>query len=1157
MQYKLFLTVIAWVGMALLGGLQVSAKTKAGLADMTRRAAAEGIVLLKNENEVLPLTPDRTVSVFGRIQVDYFACGYGSGGDVKTPYIINIVDAMRRHPSLRINEALADIYQHWCRQNPPGNGSWGNWPLNHPEMPLDDAVVAAAAAVSDTAVVVIGRSAGEDRETKLEKGSYYLTDEEEQMLARVSGHFEHIVVLLNSGNIIDMSWMGQYEHLDAVLYIWQGGMQGGVAVADVLSGDVSPSGKLTATIAKQYSDYPTSGKSGGEKVFGGWNFSNYVEDIFVGYRYFETFAEDAVLYPFGYGLSYTDFEVETCKVDESNGRLTVDVTVKNTGSTYAGKEVVQVYYGAPQGALGKAVKSLAAYAKTRTLAPGESENIQLSFKVDNMASYDDSGKTGHKSAYVLEAGEYPVYVGNSVRTAVKAGAHTESRLRVIRQMTEVSAVPGKSRFKRLRVARDRHGKITPVYEDVPTRTVPLASVIQNNLPKDIRQTGDRDIKLLDVFSGKADMKMFVAQLSVDELEALCRGDHNMGSSLGAPGNASVFGGVSPSLRDKGVVPVTTVDGPSGIRLTASASLLPIGTTLACSWNDRMVEELYALVGREMLLNQADVLLAPGMNIQRDPLCGRNFEYFSEDPLLTGQMGAGVVRGLQSQGVSATPKHFGLNNQETRRNVHDSRCSERAIREIYMKAFEIVVKTAAPQNIMASYNKINGVYSHYHYDLFTMLLRAEWGYDGVVMTDWWIKPGECPDNATIYDNAYRVQAQVDVLMPGEGPGDGAKDRSLLTSYESGKGIALGEMQRSAANTLRHVMRSPAFREANGLDLYAYTAGEHCFSVQQKVVDAPRLTSLSLEGKPLQAFNPLVLDYEVYVPEGAEIPQWNAVASPAGQLEISPATASSPVATIKVSNDGAHMSYRIFFTDRAGLEPLVENPVYAKVSGLYVNGEELRQFYPKELEYNVVVPDLTDVRITADAPAGVTIKVIKKQVGDVVVVRAESPHQAMEYQLYLTTEAGEGMPVLKRIEIGDQGATKLQAEDFMYKTSAINTQPCEDDEGGLNLGWTTSGSYLLYAIHVKKSGTYSLSPRVASNVSAITQLSYNIEVNGDVVASYIHGGTGGWQSWQSMEPKQIYLEKGDHKLRLHFITSDVNLNYLDFTPDNVNSSVSSVF
>jgi beta-glucosidase-like glycosyl hydrolase len=1127
-------------------GSQVFAETEVGLADMTRMAAAEGIVLLKNANQVLPLKAERNVSIFGRIQVDYFACGYGSGGDVKTPYTINILDAMRQHPGISINTSLAAIYEDWSRENPPDNGSWGNWPLNHVEMPLEDQVVKGAAAASDIAFVVIGRAAGEDRETQLEEGSYYLTDDEKRMLGQVNRYFKHIVVLLNSGNIFDMAWLSDYEHIDAVLYVWQGGMQGGKAVADVLSGDVSPSGKMMATIAKRYEDYPTSGESGGEKVFGGWDFSNYVEDIYVGYRYFETFAPDAVLYPFGYGLSYTDFEIQVNDSKVSDGMYTVDVSVKNIGRMYSGKEVVQVYYGAPQGKLGKAVKSLAAYAKTRTLGPGESENIQLSFSVDDMASYDDAGVTGHKSAYVLEAGEYPVYVGNSVRSAVQAGVHVEPALRVTQQLGELAPVERDCKFKRLKASVDPNGNLIPVYEDVPTRTVSLEAAIKNKLPEQFDLTKNSGMNLVDVFNGKTAMKDFAAQLSLEELEALCRGDYVMGSGLGAPGNAAVFGGVSPSLRNKGVVPVTAIDGPSGIRLTASASLLPIGTVLACTWNDRIVEDLYRLVGREMIRNQADVLLAPGMNIQRDPLCGRNFEYFSEDPLLTGQMGANVVRGLQSEGVSATPKHFGLNNQETRRNMHDSRCSERAIREIYAKAFEIVVKTAAPQNIMASYNKINGVYSHYNYDLFTAMLREEWGYEGAVMTDWWMKPGESPDNHNIYDNAYRVQAQVDVLMPGVGPIDGRDDMSLLDSYESGKGITLGEMQRSAVNTLNYVMKSPAFRRANGLDLYDYTAPGNHFLVNQDVIETPRLESLSLDGEPLAVFDSLILDYHVYSPNPEVLPEVTAQAVEDCRVEVGKPTDGSKVITIKVSNAQAQTIYRVYYTNAAGLEPSVKDPVYAKALNIYVNRKEIPAFYPGVYEYQATVPSLRNAAITVDTPEGAKYKVAKDLDTGLAVVRVESPHQAMEYRIFLEQSDRIARSRSKTVKISPSGSTKVQAEDFIYmQSSTIQTQECEDRGRGLNIGWAAPGDYLLYRINVKKSGEYLLNPRIASSVSSLTQISYNIELDGEVVTSYVHGGTGGWQNWESMDARKIYLEAGLHKLRIYFNSADVNVNYLEFT------------
>ena len=1136
------------VNMCLFLGNQAFAETQVGLADMSRLAAAESLVLLKNENQVLPLTPNRNVSIFGRIQVDYFACGYGSGGDVKTPYTVNLLEALRKHPGIAVNETLGAVYDAWCHENPPDNGSWGNWPLNHSEMALDAAVVAQAAEDSDTAVVIIGRSAGEDREAKLEEGSYYLTSAEKDMLSLVDKHFKKIVVLLNSGNIIDMSWLDAYDHIDSILYVWQGGMQGGTAITDVLSGDVSPSGKLTATIANRYTDYPTSGESGGEKVFGGEDFSNYVEDIYVGYRYFETFAKEAVQYPFGYGLSYTDFEIKVNKAGASGGIFTVDVSVKNSGSTYSGKEVVQVYYGAPQGKLGKAEKSLIAYAKTKTLAPGESESIQLSFKINDMASYDDAGITGHKSAYVLEAGEYPVYVGNSVRSAVKTGAYMEDGLRVTEHLKEVAAVARNSKFKRLKASLDTNGNLTLDRENVPTRTVSLKNTIAKNRPDQIPPPRDRGIKLVDVLNNKATIQDFVAQLSVEELEAVCRGDHLMDSALGAAGNAGVYGGVIQSLRDKGVTPVTAVDGPSGVRLTASASLLPIGMALACTWNDGVVEGLYRMVGREMNLNHADVLLAPGMNIQRDPLGGRNFEYFSEDPLLTGQIGASVVRGLQSQGVAATPKHFGLNNQETRRNHTDARCSERAIREIYAKAFEIVVKTAKPQNIMASYNRINGVYSHYNYDLFTTMLREEWGYEGVVITDWWIQSDKSPDNANIYDNAYRIEAQVDVLMPGAGPKDGKNDQSLLDSYETHKGITLGEMQRSAINTLNYVMKSPAFRNANGLELYDYQTSESHFTVKQKTAEAPRLASLSLDGEALATFNPLILDYNVFTPDTSILPKVTALAAGDCRVDIMPPPAESTVASIKVSNAQAQALYRIYYTDAAGLEPSVANPVFAKIRNLYVNRKQIPEFYPGVYEYHVVVPSLRNAMITADVPEGITYAVAKDMESGSAVLRAESPHQAMEYKIFLRQSNKMISPPGKTIHISPRGSTRVQAEDYIYKSPAIETQKCEDKGGGKSIGWIAPGDYLLYDIRVKQSGNYTVSPRIAGNAGSLAQLSYNIELDGDVIASYVHGGTGGWQNWESMAPRKVYLEEGDHKLRVFFNTADINMNYLEFSRSN---------
>ncbi|MDR1151707.1 MAG: glycoside hydrolase family 3 C-terminal domain-containing protein, partial [Bifidobacteriaceae bacterium] len=597
-----------------------SAELYPGVVGLSRRAATESIVMLKNDNGVLPLDASRTVSVFGRVQVNYFLVGYGSGGDVKYPSSTNLLTGMRRNPNITVNESLARVYTTWCAANQPSDGSWGNWPTSYPEMPLTDELVAEAAGQSDTAVVVIGRSAGEDRESSNTAGSYQLTADEKSMLAKVNANFTKIVVLLNVGNLVDLTWLDDYPNIDSLLYVWQGGMESGSAVADVLSGDESPSGKLPQTVAKTLADYPSRGSFGNSAA------TNYTEDIFVGYRYFETFAPDRVLYPFGYGLTYSTFDIQTTSVTEQGGNIAVNVTVTNTGTARA-KEVVQVYHGAPQGLLGKSAKSLIAYAKTNALAPGDHEDLTLTFAVDDMASYDDGGYTGHDSAWVMEAGGYPIYVGNSVADSTLAETHTEAALRVTEQLSE--AVAPRNGFDRTH-ASVVGDAVVATTQAVPLQQIDLKAKIQAEMPvksPDLPYAlGNQGIKLLDVYNGTTTMNDFIAQLSLTDLANLVRGAGGMGHGYGIPGNASVYGGSNTTLRDTyGIPAMSTTDGPSGIRMTASATLLPIGTALAATWNNKLVEDLYAGVGAEMVLNGSDALLAPGMNLQRDPLCGRNFE----------------------------------------------------------------------------------------------------------------------------------------------------------------------------------------------------------------------------------------------------------------------------------------------------------------------------------------------------------------------------------------------------------------------------------------------------------------------------------------------------------------------------------------------------
>ena len=762
-------------------------KVTPGMPELLRSVAAQGAVLL--ENRVLPFPEGSRVSVFGRCQIDWFCTGYGSGGDVNMPYQVGLLEGLRCCGGLTVNRELAEIYEHWCAENPVGGEVWGAWPRFHPEMPLTRELTERAAKDSDQAVVVIGRSSGEDRENALEEGSFYLTAREREMLKLVTERFPNAVLVLNIGAVMDLSFVKEYS-FGAVLIAWQGGMESGNAVADILCGRVNPSGRLTDTVGMTYADYPSAAH------FGGLERNEYYEDIYVGYRWFETFARERVLYPFGYGLSYTSFSREVLPGPDA---LTYRVRITNTGSR-PGRDTVFLFAEKPCAQLGNPARELQDFGKTRLLAPGESQELPLRTDCYRLSSFDEGGDTGHKNCYVLLQGDYRLYVGENVRAAGEVGTYTVAQTRVIRELTEAAA-PQKP-FPILTRVNGNRGEGAAA-----AKTKDLRAVILSALPEGKPITGDRGWKLRDVKEGRVSLEDFTAQLSLEELEAISRGAYVMGHPWGARGNAGIFGGVTESLRDKGVPPVVTTDGPSGIRLYDSCSLMPIGTLLACTFDTELVENLFAHVGQEMVDRGSDVLLAPGMNIHRNPLCGRNFEYFSEDPYVSGKIAAAAVRGIQSQGVSACPKHFACNNQETRRQFNDSVVSQRALREIYLKGFEICVKEAAPKNIMTSYNKINGVWGHYHYDLVQTILRQEWGYRGNVMTDWWMQPSVSPEFPQLRDNAYRVRARVNVLMPG---GSCYEDRSfrpdgtLLETYGTPGGITLGELQLCAATVLNCVM-----------------------------------------------------------------------------------------------------------------------------------------------------------------------------------------------------------------------------------------------------------------------------------------------------------------------------------------------------------------
>lgn len=758
-----------------------------GMPELLRSTAAQTAVLL--ENRVLPLAANTKVSVFGRVQIDWFATGYGSGGDVNAPYIVHLLKALRGCEELHINESLAETYERWVVEHPVEKSVWGRWPRSHPEMPVTAELVRQARKHSDQAVIVIGRASGEDREAVLEPGSFYLTKEETEMLRQVTAAFPDAVLLLNIGSVMDLSFLKEYN-FGAVMILWQGGMESGNAAADLLCGKATPSGRLTDTVAVQYEDHPSSSHFGVREA------NEYWEDIYVGYRWFETFGKDKVLYPFGYGLSYTSFRTDVASQDP----LIYQAIVTNTGS-YPGKDTVMLFVEKPCGVLGNPARELVAFAKTRQLQPGESQSLTLECSAYQISSYDDSGLTGHKSCYVIQPGSYRFYLGSNVRDAELVGTLRVEQLMVVAQLSEAAAP-----VRPFPILVNQDG--TAVQRRAATRTTNLKNIILKALPEEYFITGDRGLKLKDVQDGKISLDTFIAQLSDEEMEALSRGGYIMHHPLGAKGNAGIFGGVTESLRKKGIPVITTTDGPSGIRLYDSCSLMPIGTALAATFDTELVETLCKAIGQEMVARGSDVLLAPGMNIHRNPLCGRNFEYYSEDPLLTGRIAAAFVRGIQSVGVAACPKHFACNNQETNRNKTDSILSERALREIYLKGFEICVKEANPLTLMTSYNQINGVWGHYHYELVKTILRDEWGFEGCVLTDWWMQYAASPEFPKLTGNAYRVRAQVDVLMPGSRHFIDQKrspDGTLLATYKKEGGITLGELQLTAKHVLQVILK----------------------------------------------------------------------------------------------------------------------------------------------------------------------------------------------------------------------------------------------------------------------------------------------------------------------------------------------------------------
>lgn len=724
---------------------------------LSKEAAAEGMVLLKNEKKLLPLRAGCKIALFGKGSFDYVKGGGGSG-DVTVSYVHNLYDGLSRQKGhVFLYEPLSDFYREYVKCQYAKGVPAGM--LAEPQLPPE--LLCAARAYADTAVVVISRFSGEgwDRSTveyngeyspweetlsmpKLSgevfpEGDFYLTAMERSMIAQVKGQFARIVVVLNIGGVMDVSWIKEDAALPAAFLAWQGGMEGGLAAAELLCGKRTPSGKLPDTFAGRIEDYPST-----ENFHESFDYVDYTEDIYVGYRYFETIpgAASNVCYPFGFGLSYTQFSITAEQAQEADGQIYFYVKVVNTGD-YAGKEVVQLYYSAPQGVLKKPLRELGAFAKTRTLRPGEGQVVVLKLDRADMASYDDLGKI-QASAYVLETGTYEFYIGNSVRDAKKASyALTLWEPEVVAQLSQKAAPAALKKrmlsdgsYEELPLTQPNDPnacvfeKIEPGYDE---GILPAVRAQESRLASQLYAKGAKP--LLEVAQGSLSLEDFMEQLSDADLIHLLGGQPNTSVA-----NTFGFG----NLPEYGVPNIMTADGPAGLRIAPECGVYttawPCATLLAATWNQGLVEQVGQAGAKEVKENNLAVWLTPAVNIHRNPLCGRNFEYYSEDPHLAGKIGAAMVRGIQSQHIAATVKHFACNNKETNRKHSDSRVSERALREIYLKGFEIIVKEADPWAIMSAYNMINGHRASESHDLLEGILREEWGFSGMVTTDWWTR-----------------------------------------------------------------------------------------------------------------------------------------------------------------------------------------------------------------------------------------------------------------------------------------------------------------------------------------------------------------------------------------------------------------------------------
>ncbi len=753
---------------------------------LVRRAASNGMVLLKN-NGVLPLK-GKKVALFGAGAGNPVYCGTGSGF-VFTPNPVSVEQGLKNAGITLTSESYlkrtAANEKAVNKKDKSLNFLDRKWSGKTilADAPLPNAQELEAAKAADTAIYVLRRNAGEENDRKAEKGDYYLSDFERADLELLSRNFAHIVVVLNTC-VMDLNFANEIPHIDALVYMGLAGMEGGNALADLLTGKANFSGHLTDTFAKQYSDYPAAATFAGAD--GKPEHPVYHEDIFVGYRHFDTFGIEP-LYPFGYGLSYTDFEVITLDAEADWQNITLTVQVKNTGKM-AGREVVQVYVSSPAGKLPKPYQELKGYAKTGLIAPGKAETVTITIPTESLASFDEAA-----SAWVMEMGNYLLRVGKHSRNTQVAATVILDATAIVRTVTDI-----------LHCDTEIHAPTAPVFENkaegialnlnaADCVTIENSSKVEKKTVTYVPQGTDYnssingnpfqmpwfcpeetvtvkncpDATFLDVVSGKVSMEEFVASLPDGVLARIVTGtleetpyavESRTGKKLkkiSLPQSSGTTTG--QYMQSLGIPQALLFDGPAGVHIIGcAATAFPVGMMAAQTWDDALGQELGKAYAREMEAYHITIALGPGMNIHRDPLCGRNFEYYSEDPFLTGKTAAAYTRGVQSvKGRGVSIKHFAANNQETCRTTGNSSISVRALREIYLRGFEIAVRESDPMTVMTSYNELNGVHTSSNRELVTDLLRGEWGFQGLVMTDW----------GTTSEKAFDLHAGNDLIMGG--------------------------------------------------------------------------------------------------------------------------------------------------------------------------------------------------------------------------------------------------------------------------------------------------------------------------------------------------------------------------------------------------------